>query len=123
MGESDSGSIDCWYSLGLQVASTGVVGDVLKDGLADTAGFGPGMKIIAVNNRAFTPALLRQAIRDAKGSGPSIQLIVENTGFFKVLTLDYHGGERYPVLKRVGGTSDRLDDILKPEVKEAKEAK
>jgi hypothetical protein len=44
-------------------------------------------------------------------------LIVENTGYFKVLTIDYHGGERYPVLKRVTGTPDRLDDILKPEVK------
>ena len=70
------------------------------------------MKIIAVNGRAFTPALLRQAVRDARGSGPAIQLIVENTGYFKVLTLDYHGGERYPVLKRVSETPDRLDEIL-----------
>jgi hypothetical protein len=75
------------------------------------------MRIVAVNSRAFTPALLRQAVRDAKGSGPAIQLIVENTGFFKVLSLDYHGGERYPVLKRVVGTPDRLDEILKPEAK------
>ena len=95
----------------------GTVGDVLKDGIADAAGFGPGMRIVAVNGRAFTPALLRQAVRDAKGSGPAIQLIVENTGYFKMLTLDYHGGERYPVLKRVAGTPDRLDEILKPEAK------
>jgi len=70
-----------------------------------------------VNGRAYAPPVLRQAVRDAKGSGPSIQLIVENTGYFKVLTLDYHGGERYPVLKRVAGTPDRIDDILKPEAK------
>jgi predicted metalloprotease with PDZ domain len=117
MEESDSGTVDFWYSLGLSVGPTGIIGDVLKDGIADTAGFGPGMKIIAVNGRAYTPPVLRQAVRDAKGSGPSIQLIVENTGFFKVLTLDYHGGERYPVLKRVAGVPDRIDDILKPEAK------
>jgi predicted metalloprotease with PDZ domain len=117
MEESDSGAIDFWYSLGLSVGPAGTVGDVLKDGIGDSAGFGPGMKIIAVNGRAFTPALLRQAVRDAKGSGPAIQLIVENTGYFKVLTLDDHGGERYPVLKRVAGTPDRLDDILKPQAK------
>ena len=117
MEESESGTINFWYSLGLQVSSSGSVDDVLKDGIADTAGFGPGMKILAVNSRAFTPALLRQAIRDGKGSGPSIQFIVENTGYYKVLTLDYHGGERYPVLKRLGGGNDRLDDILKPEAK------
>ncbi|HWZ52616.1 MAG TPA: hypothetical protein VNW54_14240 [Granulicella sp.] len=117
MEESDSGTVDFWYSLGLHVASSGIVSDVLKEGISDTAGFGPGMKIIAVNGRAFTPAVLRQAVREAKGAGPSLQLIVENTGFFKVLTLDYHGGERYPVLRRIEGTVDRLDDILKPEAK------
>jgi predicted metalloprotease with PDZ domain len=109
--------VEFWYSLGLHVGASGTVGDVLKDGIADAAGFGPGMRIIAVNGRAFTPAVLRQAVRDAKGSGPSIQAIVENTGYYKVLTLDYHGGERYPVLKRVAGVPDRLGEILKPEAK------
>jgi len=117
MEESERGSVDFWYSLGLQVGGSGTVGDVLKGGVSDKAGMGPGMKVIAVNGRAYTPAVLRGAVRDAKGSGAAVQLIVENTGYFKVLTLDYHGGERYPVLKRVAGTPDRLDDILKPEVK------
>jgi hypothetical protein len=75
------------------------------------------MKVVAVNGRAFTPALMRQAIRDGRGAGPAVQAIVENTGYYKVLSLDYHGGERYPVLKRVDGTPDRIDDILKREAK------
>jgi predicted metalloprotease with PDZ domain len=115
--ESQSGTIDFWYSLGLHAGSSGTVSDVLKGGLSDKAGLGPGMKIIAVNGRAFSPAVLRQAVRNAKGSGPSTELIVENTGYYKVLSLDYHGGERYPSLKRETGTPDRLDDILKPEAK------
>ena len=117
MEESQSGTIQFWYSLGLHVSSNGTVQDVLKGGVADKAGFGPGMRIIAVNGRAFTPALLRQAIRDGRGGGPAVQAIVENTGYYKVLSLDYHGGERYPLLKRVDGTPDRLDEILKPEAK------
>jgi predicted metalloprotease with PDZ domain len=117
MEESQFGTVDFWYSLGLHVSGSGVVGDVLKGGVSDKEGVGPGMKIVAVNGRAYTPTVLRQAVRDAKGSGAAVQLIVENTGYFKVLTIDYHGGERYPVLKRVTGTPDRLDDILKPEVK------
>ena len=28
--------------------------------------------------------------------------------------IDYHDGERYPVLERVEGTPDYLDDITKP---------
>jgi len=115
MEEAQAGSVSFWYSLGLGVGGSGTVGDVLKGGVSDKAGVGPGMKIVAVNGRAYTPAVLRQAVRDAKGSGAATQLIVENTGYFKLVTLDYHGGERYPVLKRVTGTPDRLDDILKPE--------
>ena len=114
MEESQNGSVDFWYSLGLHVGSSGTVSDVLKGGVADKAQLGPGMKIVAVNGRAFTPAILRQGVRDARGSGAAVELIVENTGYFKVLRMEYHGGERYPVLKRVDGTPDRLDQILKP---------
>ncbi len=117
MEESQSGTIEFWYSLGLHVSGSGVVSDVLKGGVSDKAGLGPGMKLVAVNGRAFTPALLRQAVRDARGSGPAVEAIVENTGYYKVLRLEYHGGERYPVLKRVDATPDRLDQILKPEAK------
>jgi len=90
---------------------------VLKNGIADKAGFGPGMLIVAVNGRAFSPDVLKAAVRDAKGSGPALELIVENTGFYKVIKLDYHEGERYPLLERVSSVPDRLDDILKPEAK------
>ena len=75
------------------------------------------MQIIAVNGRAYSPDVLRAAVHDAKDSGPAAELIVENTGFYKVIRLDYHGGERYPLLERVSSTPDRLDDILKPETK------
>jgi hypothetical protein len=75
------------------------------------------MKLVAVNGRGFTPALLRTAVHDAEGKGPAVELIVENTGFYKVLKVDYHGGERYPVLERVSAEPDRLEEILKPRAK------
>ena len=37
-----------------------------------------------------------------------------NTGYYKVVKLDYHDGLRFPHLERVQGTPDRLDDIVKP---------
>jgi predicted metalloprotease with PDZ domain len=117
MEDTERSSFDFWYSLGLHVSKSGGVSDVLKDGIADKAGFGPGMLIIAVNGRAFSPDVLKAAVRDAKGSGPALELIVENTGFYKVIKLDYHDGERYPQLERVSSLPDRLDDILKPEAK------
>jgi predicted metalloprotease with PDZ domain len=111
--EAVSETADFWYSLGLHVARTGVIGDVLKDGVADRAGLGPGMHVLAVNGRTFTPELLKAAIKEAQGSGPEIELILENTGYFRVVRLPYRGGERYPFLERVEGTPDRLDEILK----------
>ena len=109
-----AGTADFWASLGLQVETAGAIDDVLKGGPADKAGLGPGMRLVAVDGRGFTPALLRAAINDAEGSGPEVELIVENAGYYKVLKVDYHGGERYPVLERVTGAPDRLDDILAP---------
>jgi predicted metalloprotease with PDZ domain len=115
LSESEGG-LNAMYSLGLGVNTTGDIRDVLIGGIADKAGLAPEFKIIAVNGRAFTPGLLRQAIKDAV-SGPAIELIVENTGYFKLVKLDYHGGERYPQLVRVDGTPARLDDILQPMTK------
>lgn len=115
--ESESGGVDFWYSIGLHVGSQGVIGDVLHGGITDKAGFGPGMKIVAVNGREYDQNILRAAIIDATKNTVPIEFIVENTGFYKVLKVDYHGGEKFPVLERIAGTPDRLDDILKPMTK------
>ena len=108
---------DFWYSVGLRVTPAGEIRDVLKDGVADKTGAAPGMKVIAVNGRAFTPAVLRQALKDSEGNGPALELILQNAGYFHVMKLDYHGGERYPSLDRVNGSPALLDDIIAPMVK------
>jgi len=115
--EGQESFVDTRFSLGMQVAYTGVIADVMVGGIADKAGFGPGMRIIAVNGRAFAPPLLRAAIKDAVGKGPAIEFIVENTGYYKVIRLDYHDGEKYPTLERIADTPARLDDILQPMTK------
>jgi predicted metalloprotease with PDZ domain len=111
---TEGDGISAIYSLGLSAGSAGTVGDVIVGSPAYKAGIAPGFQLIAVNGRAFTPALLRAAIDQAKGSGPAINLIVENTGYFKTITLDYHDGQRYPQLERADNTPDRLDTILDP---------
>jgi predicted metalloprotease with PDZ domain len=108
---------DFWYSVGLRVNAAGEISDVLKDGVADKAGTGPGMKVIAVNGRAYSPGVLRQALKDSADGGSAPELILQNSGYFRVLKLDYHGGERYPNLERVNGTPALLDDIIAPMVK------
>ena len=115
--ESEIGTINTRYSLGLQVTGDGRVADVIVGGVADKAGFGPGMRILAVNGRTYTWQLLRTAIQTAKGKGPGIEFIVENTGYFKVIKLEYHDGEKYPQFERVDNTPARMDDIVQPMIK------
>ena len=43
-------------------------------------------------------------------------MIVVNTGYYKVIRLEYHEGERYPQIERVQGSRDFLDDIVAPMV-------
>jgi hypothetical protein len=72
------------------------------------------MQLQAVNDQAFSPANLRQAIIAAeKGSSP-IKLLLKRDDQFVTVTLDYHGGLRYPHLERVESTPDPLDAVLAP---------
>jgi predicted metalloprotease with PDZ domain len=111
--------VNAWYSLGFKTGDLGVQ-DVLVGSIADRAGLGPGMKLVAINGRKATDELLHNAIKDAKGGHDPIELIVENQGFFKVIKLDYHDGEKYPHLVREGKSHAFLDDLMKPMVGKAK---
>jgi predicted metalloprotease with PDZ domain len=111
--DSDERSIDAHYSVGLMARTDGMVRDTVESMVAAKSGIGPGMKIVAVNGRKFTPAVWHDAIRAAKTSPSPIELIVENTDYFRVVKLDYHGGEKYPHLVRDESKPDLLSEIYK----------
>jgi predicted metalloprotease with PDZ domain len=96
------------------VRPDGVIIDVLMGGVADKAGFVPGMKLLSVNGKPFSIDQLQRAIRNAKGASAPIECAVENYGVTTTIALAYHGGEQYPALARDAGTKDRLLDIAKP---------
>jgi predicted metalloprotease with PDZ domain len=102
------------YSLGFIMGDGGKFADVIVGSPAYKAGLGPGMKLIAVNDRKWSPERLHEAIKSAQGSNQPIELLVENGQFFKTYSVDYHDGEKNPHLERVSGQPDILGDILKP---------
>src|SRR5258708_34953645 len=75
-----------------------MIRDTVEGMLAAKAGIGPGMKIVAVNGHRMSAEAWHHAIRAAKTSSSPIELIVENTDYFRVVKLDYHGGEKNPQL-------------------------
>jgi predicted metalloprotease with PDZ domain len=113
MDSASRRSVNAIYSLGLVLSSDGSIADTVEGMPAAKAGVGPGMKLIAVNSRRFSPDVLREALRAAKNNATPIDLLVENTDYYKTYKIDYHGGEKYPHLVRDNSKPDLLTEILK----------
>jgi predicted metalloprotease with PDZ domain len=103
---------DFSYSLGFAVKQDGGIANVQWDGLGFRAGLAPNSTIVAVNNRAYKPEVLKAAVTAAKDSRAPIELLVKKGSNFRTISLDYHAGLRYPRLERIPGTRDRLEPIL-----------
>lgn len=102
--------VDLTYSIGLTLNREGGVIGVLWGGPAFKAGVTVGGKLIAVNGIAYDADLLKEAITNAK-SGPPVTLIVKDGDHYRVVSLDYRGGLRYPRLERLEGKPDLLSAI------------
>ncbi|HTW58524.1 MAG TPA: hypothetical protein VMD99_10350 [Terriglobales bacterium] len=102
------------FSLGFIVKPDGGLDQVVWDSLAFKAGITPDMQIQAVNDVKFSIAGLRETILAAEHNNNPIKLLLKRGDEFLTVSLDYHGGLRYPHLERVESTPDRLDEILAP---------
>ena len=91
----------------------GTISDITEGLPAAKAGIGPGMKLVAVNGRRFSPEILRDAVKATKNGNAPLDLLVENTDYYKTYKIDYHGGEKYPHLVRDDSKPDLLSKILK----------
>jgi predicted metalloprotease with PDZ domain len=100
-------------AIGLVLGDDGNIIDTTEGMLAAKAGIGPGMKLVAVNGRRFSPEVLRDAVKATRNGGTSLELLIENTDYFKTYKIDYHGGEKYPHLVRDDSKPDLLTEILK----------
>jgi predicted metalloprotease with PDZ domain len=106
--------VNSLYSLGFRLSSDGTVRDSLVGSPAFMAGITQGMKVVAVNDRAYTADLLHDALKAGIKNNDPIRLLVLSDDYYKSCTVNYHGGERYPHLARVEGKPDMLDEISKP---------
>jgi predicted metalloprotease with PDZ domain len=102
-------------SLGISVSieDKGAITNVIWGTPAFDAGVIPGMKLIAVNNEAFTAEVLDAAIVDAMKSHKPIDLLVNNVSTYSTLPVAYYGGQQYPHLLRADTEPDRIADIVK----------
>jgi predicted metalloprotease with PDZ domain len=111
--ETRAAGINLSYSLGVSVANSGVLTDVLWDSPAFNAGLAPGMTVLAVNGRVFKGDVLKDAVTAAKTDKAPITLLVRSFDRIDTVSLDYHGGLLYPSLQRIAGKPDRLAELWK----------
>ncbi len=111
--EDYHGKINASFSIGLIVKEDGEIEDTIEGMAAAQAGIGPEMKIVAVNGRRFNFQVFRDALSAGKHGSQPLQLLIENTDYFRTLSLDYHGGEKYPHLSRDQSKPDLLTDIIR----------
>jgi predicted metalloprotease with PDZ domain len=117
--ESCAKRTEMQYSIGVMLSEAGDVIDVIPGSAAARAGMAPGMKLLAVDGRRYTPKVLRAAVRAGKGAAQPLELLATHTDYYRTFRLDYHGGEKYPVLDRLSGRPDLLAAILAPRVEGA----
>lgn len=103
---------DLSYSLGFTVGKDGKLNDVIVGSPAYKAGLGPGMMLVGVNGRHWSPGILHDAVKAAQGTNSPIDLLVENAQFFKTYSIPYYDGEKNPHLERVASQPDLLTEIL-----------
>jgi predicted metalloprotease with PDZ domain len=111
------GGADVWYSLGMRLGTDGTIADVRINGPADKVKLAPGQKIIAVNGFVYNGEHMIAALDAAKGTSKNIDLLVQSEDTITPYSLDYHDGQRYPVMVRDDSKKDYLDEITSPLVK------
>ena len=107
---------DFWHSLGLRINERGALIDVRWNSPADLAKLVPRQKVLTVNSEAYTADGLRVAVAKAKTDPAPIHLTLQQEGETVSAVIDYHDGERYPILVRVPEAENYLDQITAPKV-------
>jgi predicted metalloprotease with PDZ domain len=109
------------WSIGLSIdeqgddkSAKGTIIDTIADRAAARAGAGPGMKIVAVNGRKYSPDVLDAAITAAHQDRKPIELLVESGDYYRTLSVAYFDGARYPHLERIVSRPDTLTQVLRP---------
>jgi predicted metalloprotease with PDZ domain len=111
-GEGVRKLVNLEFSLGLTLDEDGRVLDVAFDRPAHQAGIAPGMILVAVNGRAWSREVVHDALRAGKQTSTPLQLLVRNDDYYSTVSVDYHGGDRYPHLVR-NSRPDLLTDIVR----------
>ena len=96
------------FSVGIDLNESGTITDGLPDGPGFRAGLAPGMKLLGIGGRTYSPEHFDAALVEARGSQAPIEVVAQYGEEVRVLAIDYHDGPRYPHLEPIAGQTDTL---------------
>jgi predicted metalloprotease with PDZ domain len=102
------------YSLGFSLTGDGKVTGTLWNSPAFNAGVVTGAQVMAVNGKAYSAGVIKDAVTAAKATKMPIDLLVKRGDRFTTVPVDYHGGLRYPWIEPAGQGEQPLDRLLAP---------
>ncbi len=103
-------TVDLSFSLGLVARKDGTITSVAWERAAFKARLAPGVRILAVNGRAYDDATIRAAVAAKK----PVELTVRQGQAVRTVTLDWTLGHQYPALTRDASKRAWVDEILAP---------
>lgn len=112
--EKNGKFINLQYSLGTIIGKAGKITGVTWDGPTFNANIVVGSEILAVNGKAYTDDVIKDAIKAAKDGKDPIRLIVKSGDRVREVPVIWNGGPRYPKLEKIGTTDGSLDKLLMP---------
>jgi predicted metalloprotease with PDZ domain len=107
------GGISARHSLGLTFSGDGHIVDVVPGMAGDRARLAPGMRVMGINGRLFSPQRLQDGLADSVARR-KIDLLLLEGDRFRIIELDYAEGPKYLELVRDSSKPDLLAEILKP---------
>ena len=113
---AESGAVNLFYSLGINVDKSGKITSTLWEGPAFKAGLVSGAEIVAVNGKEFSGERISNAVSATK-EGSKVELIIKRGDDYETITIPYTGGLRYPHLVKTVKGEAGLDRLLTPRTK------
>ena len=105
---------DLTYSLGFALDKDGKVTATRWNSPAFNAGAVKGAQVIAVNGKAYGGDTIKDAVTAAKTGTAPIALLIKRGDRYMTVTVDYHGGLRYPWIEPAAAGEQPLDRLLAP---------
>lgn len=102
------------FSLGLLLDENGAIVDVVRDSPAWKAGIGPGMKVLAVNQRSWSRQALREATADDSSAIPLVLSLQNGSEKFDAIIRERIAASHPHLVRRSG--QDLMSEILKPTI-------